>query len=129
MKIAIPLIENNGKKSKISEHFGHAPYFGFINLKENGEYELEIIKNPLEEHGPGDIPHYLNEQGINILIARGIGGRAIMFFEQLGIQVIRGAEGTVEEIIQALKNNILEDREYEVKEHFHKHNSDHECNH
>lgn len=65
-----------------------------------------------------------------MLITRGIGGRAIAFFEQLGIQVIRGASGTIEEIMTALKENILKDREYEVKEHFHKHgNDDHNCDH
>lgn len=128
MKIAIPLIENLEKNSRISEHFGHAPYFAFVNLKDNGEYELEVIENPLEEHGPGDVPNFLHSKGVDLLIARGIGGRAIDFFEQLGIQVIRGASGTVEEIINALKENILKDREYEVKEHFHKHGDDHDCN-
>ncbi|KLO22015.1 Dinitrogenase iron-molybdenum cofactor biosynthesis protein [Marinitoga sp. 1197] len=121
MKIAIPVLNDDGKNSKISEHFGHAPYFAFIILKENGEYKLSIIKNPLEEHGPGDIPNYLHKEGISLLIARGIGGRAITFFEQLGIHVIRGADGTVEEIINDLKEQKLFDREYEVKEKFHNH--------
>ncbi|GAB6189840.1 NifB/NifX family molybdenum-iron cluster-binding protein [Marinitoga arctica] len=126
MKIAIPLIENLGEDSKISEHFGHAPYFGFINLKEDGNYDLNITKNPLEEHGPGDIPAFLHENGIDLLIARGIGGRAVVFFEQLGIQVIRGANGNVREIMEALKENMLKDKEYEVKEHFHEHGN-HDC--
>ncbi|NUU96590.1 dinitrogenase iron-molybdenum cofactor biosynthesis protein [Marinitoga sp. 1135] len=120
MKIAIPVLEDNGKSSPISEHFGHAPYFAFITLNDNS-YEVEVIKNPLEEHGPGDIPNYLNDKGVNMLVVRGIGGRAIAFFEQFGIQVIRGADGTVEEIIEALKEHKLIDREYEVKEKFHNH--------
>ncbi|SHE76324.1 Predicted Fe-Mo cluster-binding protein, NifX family [Marinitoga hydrogenitolerans DSM 16785] len=126
MKIAIPLIENLGEDSRISEHFGHAPYFGFINLKEDKNYDLNIIKNPLMEHSPGEVPAYLHENGVNLLIAKGIGGRAITFFEQLGIQVIRGANGKVKEIMEALKENMLKDREYKVKEHFHEH-VNHDC--
>ncbi len=121
MKIAIPLIESRGKDSMISEHFGHAPYFGFIDLQEDGSYQLEIAKNPMEEHGPGDIPNYLHKNNVNLLIARGIGGRAVDFFQQLGIQVVRGAYGTVDELIKALKESNLQDRDYEVKEKFHEH--------
>jgi len=30
MKIAIPITDNAGLESRISEHFGHAPYFAFV---------------------------------------------------------------------------------------------------
>ena len=116
MKIAIPVLENRGADSPISEHFGHAPFFAFI---ENDE--ISVVENPLEDHGPGDIPKYMAEQDVNLLIARGIGGRAIDIFNQLGINVVRGASGTVTEILSALKNNQLGDTNYEVKEKFHLH--------
>ncbi len=121
MKIAIPLIESRGENSMISEHFGHAPYFGFVDLKEDGSYSVEVIANPLESHGPGDIPNYLNKNGVNLLIARGVGGRAIDFFNRLGIKVIRGAYGTVKELIENYKEEKLQDTDYEVKEKFHEH--------
>jgi predicted Fe-Mo cluster-binding NifX family protein len=82
---------------------------------------VDIIRNPLESHGPGDIPNYLAQQNVNILIVRGIGGRAISFFKQLGIQVIRGAYGTVNEILEQFDKQQLQDREYEVTEKFHRH--------
>jgi predicted Fe-Mo cluster-binding NifX family protein len=116
MKIAIPVLENRGADSPISEHFGHAPYFAFI---ENDT--VSVIENPLADHGPGDIPQYMAQQKVDVLVARGIGGRAIEFFNQLGINVIRGASGTVAEILTALKNKQLNDTNYEVKEKFHLH--------
>jgi len=121
MKIAIPVLRNSGENSPISEHFGHAPYFAFVEKKDDGEYSVNVIQNPLESHGPGDIPNYLAQQNVNILIVRGIGGRAISFFEQLGIQVIRGASGTVNEILEQLDKKQLQDQEYEVTEKFHRH--------
>jgi predicted Fe-Mo cluster-binding NifX family protein len=116
MKIAIPVLENKGADSPISEHFGHAPYFAFI---ENDE--ISVIVNPLSDHGPGDIPQYMAQQKVDLLVARGIGGRAVDFFNRLGISVIRGASGTVKEILTAIKNQQLSDSQYEVKEKFHLH--------
>ena len=116
MKIAIPVLENKGADSPISEHFGHAPFFAFV---ENDN--ISVIENPLEDHGPGDIPQYMAQQNVNLLVARGIGGRAVEFFNRLGINVVRGASGTVAEILSALKNQQLIDTNYEVKEKFHRH--------
>ena len=121
MKIAIPVLQNQGEDSPISEHFGHAPFFAFVEKQDKGDYAITIIPNPLEDHGPGDIPNYLAQQNVTMLIARGIGGRAISFFNQLGIQVIRGASGTVREILTQLETNQLQDQDYEVKEKFHRH--------
>lgn len=120
MKIAIPVLEDKGENSIISEHFGHSPFFAFVNL--NGKsFTVEVEKNPLENHGPGDIPEYLKNKGVDLLIVRGIGQRALVFFDQLGIKVIRGANGTVNEIINKYLENELKDTEYEVKEKFHEH--------
>lgn len=135
MKLAIPVLENNGLNSIISEHFGHAPYFAFVeikNEKENSEddsqYSLEIIKNPLDNHGPGDIPHYLKRENVDVLIVRGIGGRAIQFFQQLGITVFRGAAGDVRSLVQAYLEKKIEDKEYTVKEKYHNHGES-DCDH
>lgn len=119
MKIAIPVIENNGEKSRISEHFGHSPYFAFVELKENKEFTFEIAENPLENHSPGEIPDYMSSKSVDLMVVRGIGGRAINAFDSLGIQVIRGADGTLKEIIEKIMMNMLEDQNYQVKQKYH----------
>ncbi len=116
MKIAIPVLTNEGKKSMISEHFGHAPHFAYIEVSKNGKYEISIEKNPLDGHGPGDIPRYLANKNVNKLIVRGIGGRAIGFFQQMNIDVIKGAEGNIEEIMKSLNGQSLKSKEYTPKE-------------
>ncbi|BBE31181.1 dinitrogenase iron-molybdenum cofactor biosynthesis protein [Tepiditoga spiralis] len=119
-KLGIPLITNEGENSVISEHFGHAPYFGFVKI-DGSNYEVEVIKNPMEEHGPGDIPNYMKENDVNVMIVRGIGGRAIDFFNSLGIEVYRGAAGTIKDLVNAYLKDEIEDKEYEVKEKHHHH--------
>lgn len=121
MKIAIPVLENEGKDSIISEHFGHAPYFAFIEIENNEIKSIEIEANPYEEHGPGVIPKYVKSKGAEIIIVRGIGGRALGFFNELGIKVIRGAQGSIENIIKDYISGKLVDSEYTVKEKYHHH--------
>ena len=120
MKIAIPVLQNLGENSPISEHFGHAPFFAFVEKKESDDYTIDVITNPLESHGPGDIPNYLAQQKVNMLVVQGIGGRAISFFNQLGIKVVRGTSGTVKEILEKIAKNELKDQEYTVKEKIHR---------
>jgi len=44
-KIAVPLENNLGLNSKIAEHFGESPYFGFLEFQEGTFLKFEIIAN------------------------------------------------------------------------------------
>lgn len=121
MKIAVPVLSDNGLDSIIAEHFGHTPYFAFVEIEENEIKKVEIEKNLLEEHAPGEIPEYIHRNGGEVLIARGMGGRAITFFKNLGIKTITGAQGTLKEIIDTFISGSLQSIDYEPDEKFHKH--------
>jgi cation diffusion facilitator family transporter len=45
MKIAVPLKDSQGLNSKISDHFGESPFFGFLEFQESNFLKLEIVKN------------------------------------------------------------------------------------
>ncbi|MBC7197191.1 MAG: NifB/NifX family molybdenum-iron cluster-binding protein, partial [Deferribacterales bacterium] len=75
MKIAIP-VENG----LLSQHFGHCEGF-YIATVENGKIvNSEILLPP--EHGDGTFPTFLANKNVNIVIAGGMGPRAIDFFNQ-----------------------------------------------
>ena len=57
-KIAVPLEDSQGLNSKISDHFGESPFFGFIEFQEGDFLKLEIVKN--------DFIHYEKRKGILI---------------------------------------------------------------
>jgi len=63
----------------------------------------------------------VKEKGAELVIVRGIGKRAFSIFETLGIKVIRGASGTVEEVVNRYLAGQLRDLDYEVREKFHHH--------
>jgi predicted Fe-Mo cluster-binding NifX family protein len=119
MKLAIPVLENKGDQSPISEHFGHADYFAFAEIND-GNYEINVIENPMAEtHEPGQIPYFMKENNVDVMVVRGIGGRAIQFFSDLGIQIYRGASGSVKEIVEEYIKGNVEDKEYEVQDKHH----------
>ncbi|MCD6551029.1 NifB/NifX family molybdenum-iron cluster-binding protein [Thermotoga sp.] len=122
MIIAIPVSENKGKDSPISEHFGRAPYFAFVKVENNELMSVFVEENPLaQDHTTGAVPNFVKEKGAELVIVRGIGRKAISVFESLGIKVIRGASGTVEEVINQYLTGQLRDSDYEVREKFHHH--------
>ncbi len=54
------------------------------------------------------LPRWLNEQGANVIIAGGIGHRAISLFDQAGIKVVAGAPvGDPETLVTSYLNNTL----------------------
>jgi predicted Fe-Mo cluster-binding NifX family protein len=104
MKIAITAENNNGLESVVAQHFGHASFFILVDV-ENGEVTAtQGVANPFGNgHAPGQIPNFIKEQNTNVMLSGGMGGRAIEFFEQAGIQAATGASGTVR---QALENYL-----------------------
>ncbi len=85
MKIAIPTAEG-----RLCRHFGHCQRFAIITVEDDGSMSSEELEPP--PHEPGALPRWLKSQGVDAVIAGGMGRRAQMFFEQFGIRVIVGAE-------------------------------------
>jgi predicted Fe-Mo cluster-binding NifX family protein len=84
MKFAIPLAEG-----KLTAHFGHCQEFALIEVEGNEIKNKQILVPP--PHEPGVLPRWLNEQGTNVIIAGGMGQRAVGLFSQYGINVVTGA--------------------------------------
>ena len=87
MKIAVA-----SEKDMVTQHFGHCENFNIFEVEDNQIVKSESFPNP--GHKPGFLPNYLYEMGVNVIISGGMGGGAVDIFNQRGIQVITGAEGT-----------------------------------
>ncbi|NJE48979.1 dinitrogenase iron-molybdenum cofactor [Thermococcus sp. 9N3] len=107
MRIAVPLAGDDFE-SEVSEHFGRTRRFAIVDA-ENGEIrDVRIVEFPFEEHGPGDIPNFLREQGVEVVLAYGIGRKAIAHFEALGVQVIPGIGGKARKAVEAFLRGTAE---------------------
>ncbi|MCK4870950.1 MAG: NifB/NifX family molybdenum-iron cluster-binding protein [Gammaproteobacteria bacterium] len=93
MKIALPA---NGKE--IASHFGHCACFEIFNVENNIIGEKTTV-NSVGEHKPGVLPQLLKDNGVNLIIADGIGQKAVQLFNSWGIEVIVGVRGLLEDAI------------------------------
>ena len=101
MKIAIPLAEG-----KLTAHFGHCQEFAIIEVENNQIKNKEILVPP--PHEPGMLPKWLHEMGANMIIASGMGQRAVDLFTQNSISVVIGAPSLEpEELVKSYIDNSL----------------------
>ena len=101
MKFAVPLA--NGK---LTEHFGHCREFALIEVAENEILNKQILLPP--PHEPGVLPSWLHELGADVIIAGGMGQRAIGLFSEKGIKVVTGAPSLdPDELVKQYLNHTL----------------------
>jgi predicted Fe-Mo cluster-binding NifX family protein len=101
MKFAIPLA--NGK---LTAHFGHCQEFALIEVADNEIANKQILVPP--PHEPGILPSWLHELGADVIIAGGMGQRAVGLFDERGIKVVTGAPTLPpEELVNSYLNNTL----------------------
>lgn len=112
-KIAIPCIGEN-----INWHFGRAQTLAIFEI-EDGQIKEEKGINILRyAHQHEEIALILKINGVKTIICGGIGARAIEGFQTAGLEVLRGANGKVQEIAQSyaegtfLGRNISCDHSY-----------------
>ncbi len=95
-KIAIAVLDANGLDAQISPHFGRCPYFALVEVDGQEVRAVETITNPYyPSHEPGQVPGFIHSLGAQVMLAGGMGGRALGFFQQYGIEPATGAAGTV----------------------------------
>ena len=60
-------------------------------------------------HEPGVLPRWLHQQGTNVIIAGGMGARALELFAENGIKVMTGAPSLApEELVQQYLDSTLQ---------------------
>jgi FKBP-type peptidyl-prolyl cis-trans isomerase 2/predicted Fe-Mo cluster-binding NifX family protein len=88
MLIAVPSDAPGGLDSAISEHFGHCGAFTIVSVS-NGEIgEVSVVENTGHEQGGCMAPvQLLKQEGVEVLVAGGMGQRPLSGFQQVGIAV------------------------------------------
>ena len=101
MKFAIPMAGG-----KLTLHFGHCQEFAILEIKDDQIVGKQVLVPP--PHEPGVLPAWLHELGTNVVIAGGMGHRAIDLFNQAGIKVVTGAEvAEPETLVRQYLSNAL----------------------
>lgn len=103
MKIAIPVTYG-----QLSAHFGHCEQFALVEVDPADKKTIATHYAVPPAHEPGVLPRWLHEQGVEVIIAGGMGQRAQQLFLQSGIKVVVGAKcRPVQETVDDYLNGTL----------------------
>lgn len=120
MKIAIPI-----SGGRFCTHFGGAESFALFTVDPKARTVGGRLDLAPPEHGRGIYPIWLRQLGASVVIAGGMGPRAVGIFDQQGIQVVLGARGEdPDAMVQAFLDGTLA----ETGEACHDHGF-HDCGH
>ncbi len=131
MRISVPSMGNNGLDERVGEHFGRVPTYTIVDTETDA---VETITNTSEHMGgTGYPPELMVKANVDVMVCGGLGRRAIMMFEEMGIRVYVGANGTVRNAVQQYQAGALQEatdenackqhafRQHDHGEHHHHH--------
>jgi predicted Fe-Mo cluster-binding NifX family protein len=91
--IAIPSDAPGGLSSPVGAHFGHCALFTLVEVEDGAVAAVSTLANPPHQQGGCMAPvNHLAGNGVNVLIAGGMGLRPLMGFTQSGISVYHGGQ-------------------------------------
>ena len=93
MKVAV-----STDSGTVSAHFGRCPQFTIAVISGGKIVETEVVPNP--GHHPGYLPQFLHEQGVDCIIAGGMGMRAQQLFAENKIEAVLGVQGSVDDVLK-----------------------------
>ncbi|MEE4272500.1 MAG: NifB/NifX family molybdenum-iron cluster-binding protein [Thermoanaerobaculales bacterium] len=102
MLIAVPSENPGGLDAVISEHFGHCGVFTLVTVEDDTIGDATLLENVAHEHGGCMGPvMLLKDNGVDVLLAGGMGGRPLAGFQEVGIAVhYKENAGSVREAIE-----------------------------
>ncbi|NLK25695.1 MAG: dinitrogenase iron-molybdenum cofactor biosynthesis protein [Euryarchaeota archaeon] len=119
MKICIPTEGNNGLSEAVCAHFGQADTF---TLYDTDTGDVRVIENRSEHKGGlGTPPQQLHKENVEIVLAGGLGPKAVDMLQGFGIDVYVGANGTVQDTIEEWRKGNLAKATYDnaCRDHAH----------
>jgi predicted Fe-Mo cluster-binding NifX family protein len=109
MRVAISADDGNGLDSVVSPHFGRCPYYVLVDLEGREVRQVSAVENPYYgHHQPGQVPAFIERQGADVMLAGGMGRRAIGLFQQCGIEPVTGAVGSVRHALEQYLGGALQ---------------------
>ncbi len=124
MKIAVPTTQGN----IVDDHFGHCEFFTVFTIENNEIKEKEIVGSPRECGCKSNIAGTLQDMGVEVMLAGGIGGGAVNVLGYHGVNVYRGCSGDIDELVKEFIKGELVDSGETCNHHSHNGNGQ-QCNH
>jgi predicted Fe-Mo cluster-binding NifX family protein len=107
-RITFACEDAQGLDGLMSGHFGRCSFYTLVDVEKDEVKNVIVIENPYaSNHIPGKVPEFIRDQKAHVMIAGGIGPRAIDLFSGFGIEVHTGVSGRVKDVLEAyLKGDV-----------------------
>jgi len=100
--IAVAGEDDRGLDGEVSQHFGRCPAYVLVETEGGRVTGARVERNPhFGDHQPGQMPVFIRSLGPQVVIAGGMGPRAVDMFSEFGIEVVTGAGGNVRRVVEA----------------------------
>ena len=111
VRIVVPVSDEKGIDSHLSQHFGRAPFYAIIDLDEKGQVIGQGTIANTSEHfgGIGLPPDRILQLKPKALVTYGLGSKALRMFQDVGVAVLRTEANTVREVVSAYNNDELQE--------------------
>lgn len=109
MKIVIPVLNDAGLDSNISDHFGRVPYYLILEIDNEGKVKNHSTIPNISEHrgGIGKPADHIIKLEPDAIVAKRMGPRAINLFQKAKIAVLKTGANNVINVISAYKKGEL----------------------
>jgi predicted Fe-Mo cluster-binding NifX family protein len=108
-RVVVPVLDEVGISSKLSPHFGRAPFFAVVEIETNGEILNLRFQPNRSEHfgGAGRPPDIILGFEPNAVITFGMGPRAMQRFQMAGVAVMQATSENLDEVLAAFAKEEL----------------------
>ncbi|MGE4275079.1 MAG: NifB/NifX family molybdenum-iron cluster-binding protein [Candidatus Methanomethylophilaceae archaeon] len=100
MKVAVAL-----DGDQVSGHFGHCERYGIYQVDDGLATHVETVPSP--GHEPGKLPVFLAGHHVDLVIAGGMGPKAVELFREMGIEVLLGVSGSAAQVAETFASGKL----------------------
>jgi predicted Fe-Mo cluster-binding NifX family protein len=110
-RIVIPVTDEKGVDSQLSEHFGRAPYFSVFVVDDDGKVlAYKTVPNESEHFGGvGFPPDRILQLNPDAVITYGMGPRALARFQNAKVAVLRANASLARDVLLAYTRDKLEE--------------------
>lgn len=108
-RVVVPVLDNSGKTSRLSPHFGRAPFFAVAEIQVEGDVLNLTFQPNRSEHfgGQGRPPDVILGFEPNAIITFGMGPRAMRIFQSAGVAVMEARSEILSETLTAFARDEL----------------------
>jgi len=124
MKIALP-----HEYGYINQHFGRSKEFAIVELADGKMVSQKIISAEQLQHNHEGLAGLLKGEHVDMVIVGGIGARALEPLKEIGLQVVTGISGKIEEAVVKYVQGQLPSGSEVCCHHHGDHHDGHNCGH